>query len=70
MAKVLVPLADGFEEIEAITVVDRAASRRNRGLHRGGSEPIRMALQTVTGSHAIASRPIPGSTDVDDADST
>ena len=64
MPKVLVPLADGFEEIEAITVVDL--------LRRAGIEVCTAGLmsRTVTGSHAIrveADRTLEG---VDDAVST
>lgn len=48
MKKVLVPFADGFEEIEAITIVDV--------LRRAGVEVITVSItkkQEVTGSHNI-----------------
>jgi len=45
--KVLVPLAEGFEEIEAVTVIDI--------LRRAGINTVTAALRTnpVTGSHSI-----------------
>jgi 4-methyl-5(b-hydroxyethyl)-thiazole monophosphate biosynthesis len=47
MSKVLVPLADGFEEIEAVTIVDL--------LRRAGVEvrTASLAGREVTGSHGI-----------------
>ncbi|MDR2100244.1 MAG: DJ-1/PfpI family protein [Campylobacteraceae bacterium] len=47
MSKVLVPLAEGFEEIEAVSVVDI--------LRRGGIEVVTAALSTqnVKGAHGI-----------------
>lgn len=48
MAKVLVPLANGFEEIEALTIVDI--------LRRGGVEVVTASIhasKTVTGAHAV-----------------
>lgn len=47
MAKVLVPLADGFEEIEAVTVIDV--------LRRAGVEVVVAALQgdSAVGSHGL-----------------
>ena len=48
MAKVLVPLADGFEEIEALTVVDV--------LRRGGQQVVTAAIDgnlAVAGAHGI-----------------
>ena len=48
MKKVLVPLAEGFEEIEAVTIIDV--------LRRSGMEVITAGLtdMIVTGSHSIA----------------
>lgn len=51
MAKVLVPLADGFEEIEAVTVVDV--------LRRGGVEVVTAAIAgdlEVKGAHGMVMR--------------
>ncbi len=47
MAKVLLPLADGFEEIEAITIIDI--------LRRAGIEVVIVALnkKQVTGAHNV-----------------
>lgn len=47
MARVLVPLAEGFEEIEAVTVIDI--------LRRAGVEVLTAGLEAgpVTGSHGI-----------------
>lgn len=51
MSRVLVPLAEGFEEIEAVTVIDL--------LRRAGIEVIAAGLApgTVTGSHGITITP-------------
>lgn len=51
MSRVLVPLAEGFEEIEAVTVIDL--------LRRAGIEVIAAGLApgAVTGSHGIAITP-------------
>lgn len=49
MADVLVPLAEGFEEIEALTVVDV--------LRRGGQKVVTASLETflqVSGAHGIS----------------
>ena len=50
MPRVLVPLAEGFEEIEAVTVVDL--------LRRAGVEvqTAALAARDVTGSHGITIR--------------
>lgn len=58
MSRVLVPLAEGFEEIEAVTVVDL--------LRRAGIEVVTAALAPgpVTGSHGIA---VQADTDIDAA---
>jgi len=46
--KILIPLAEGFEEIEAVTIVDT--------LRRGGIETVTASLHNniVTGAHNIA----------------
>lgn len=51
MSRVLVPLAEGFEEIEAVTVVDL--------LRRAGIEVVTAGLSpgAVTGSHGISLLP-------------
>jgi len=51
MARVLVPLAEGFEEIEAVTVIDI--------LRRAGVEVLTAGLEAgpVTGSHGIPVTP-------------
>jgi 4-methyl-5(b-hydroxyethyl)-thiazole monophosphate biosynthesis len=51
MARVLIPLADGFEEIEAVTVIDI--------LRRGGVDVVTAGLQPgpVSGSHGITLLP-------------
>lgn len=58
MARVIVPVADGFEEVEAVTVIDL--------LRRAGIEVVVAALEarTVTGSHGIA---LQADTDLDAA---
>jgi 4-methyl-5(b-hydroxyethyl)-thiazole monophosphate biosynthesis len=62
MARVLVPLAEGFEEIEAVTIVDL--------LRRAGVEVRTAALagRQVTGSHGIRIEADIALDDVDDAD--
>ena len=63
MARVLVPLAEGFEEIEAVTVVDL--------LRRAGIETCIAALgpssDPVVGSHGIGVRADAALADVDEA---
>jgi protein deglycase len=51
MSRVLVPLADGFEEIEAVTIIDL--------LRRAGVEVVTAALSpgAVRGSHGITLEP-------------
>ena len=59
MARVLLPLAEGFEEIEAVTVVDL--------LRRAGIEvrTASLAARRVTGSHGIT---VEADISLDDAD--
>jgi protein deglycase len=51
MSRALVPLADGFEEVEAVTVIDL--------LRRGGVEVVSAGLAPgpVTGSHGLTIAP-------------
>ena len=77
MARVLVPLAEGFEEIEAVTVIDLL---RRAGIDvcaaSSGPEPARSSPERsadsgramVTGSHGIAVEVDARLVDVDDAD--
>ena len=61
MARVLVPLADGFEEVEALTVVDV--------LRRGGQEVVMAAIGQsldVRGAHGILVRADVAFDDVED----
>lgn len=51
MSKVLIPLADGFEEIEAVTIIDV--------LRRGGVEVVTASIgedENVAGSHGMDMR--------------
>jgi 4-methyl-5(b-hydroxyethyl)-thiazole monophosphate biosynthesis len=59
--RVLVPLADGFEEIEAITIIDV--------LRRAGVEVVVAGLEprTIAGSHGIGVAPDAGLDEVDAA---
>lgn len=62
MSRVLVPLAEGFEEIEAVTVIDL--------LRRAGVDVVTAGLApgNVTGSHGIAVQPDAELDDVVDQD--
>ena len=73
MARVLVPLAEGFEEIEAVTVIDLL---RRAGIEvciaRAGSSPAAADANadpgTVTGSHGIAIQTDARLAELDEAD--
>ena len=63
MASVLIPLADGFEEIEAVTVIDV--------LRRGGVEVVTASIgedESVAGAHGIDVKADAMFEDVADAD--
>ena len=73
MARVLVPLAEGFEEIEAVTVIDLL---RRAGIEvciaRAGTpsdtQPANAGPGTVTGSHGIAVQADARLAELDEAD--
>jgi len=62
MAKVLIPLADGFEEVEAVTIVDV--------LRRGGVDVVTASLRDstdVAGAHGMTMKADARFADVEDA---
>jgi 4-methyl-5(b-hydroxyethyl)-thiazole monophosphate biosynthesis len=71
MPRVLVPLAEGFEEIEAVTVIDllrRAGIEVCIASAGPGSDSASASSGAVTGSHGIAVQTDARLTDLDQAD--